>query len=115
MLLQKDTVSQWMFVSNQGHLTTLVHSNTITKTCPCNVQKIFGCENKNFHWKKNIFLIFAQNIDCGYMLELPRRGGSNEYPQSMFWSKNKKNRFHPAHPRGLRGYTFHGHVFLNDD
>ena len=38
-----------------------------------------------------IFLIFAQNIDCGYTLEpLPRGGGSNEYPQSMFWNKNKK-------------------------
>ena len=36
------------------------------------------------------FLIFAQNIDCGYTLEPPRRGGCNEYPQSMFWSKNKK-------------------------
>ena len=32
----------------------------------------------------DIFLIFAQNIDCGYTLELPRQGGSNEYPQSMF-------------------------------
>ena len=31
-----------------------------------------------------IFLIFAQNIDCGYPLEPPRRGSSNEYPQSMF-------------------------------
>ena len=31
-----------------------------------------------------IFLISAQNIDCGYLLEPPRRGGSNEYPQSMF-------------------------------
>ena len=41
----------------------------------------------------DIFLIFAQNIDCGYSLEPPRRGGSNEYPQSMFWSKNKKNRY----------------------
>ena len=27
---------------------------------------------------------FAQNIDFGYSLEPPRRGGSNEYPQSMF-------------------------------
>ena len=45
-----------------------------------------------------IFLIFAQNIDCGYTLELPRRGGSNEYPQSMFWSKDKKNRYTPAYP-----------------
>ena len=31
-----------------------------------------------------IFHISAQNIDCGYPLEPPRRGGSNEYPQSMF-------------------------------
>ena len=46
----------------------------------------------------DIFLIFAQNIDCGYTLEPPRRGGSNEYPQSMFWSKNKKNRYTPANP-----------------
>ena len=47
-------------------------------------------KNKNFKWKiLDIFLIFAQNIDCGYMLEPPRKGGSNEYPQSMFWSKNK--------------------------
>ena len=35
--------------------------------------------------------ISAQNIDCGYSLEPPRRGGSNEYPQSMFLSRNKKN------------------------
>ena len=31
-----------------------------------------------------IFLIFAQNIDCGYTLEPPKWGGSNEYPQFMF-------------------------------
>ena len=31
-----------------------------------------------------IFLIFARNIDYGYSLEPPRRGGSNEYQQSMF-------------------------------
>ena len=32
----------------------------------------------------DFFHIFAQNIDCGYTLEPPLRGGSNEYPQSMF-------------------------------
>ena len=31
-----------------------------------------------------IFLISAQNIDCGYSLEPPSRCGSNKYPQSMF-------------------------------
>ena len=34
-----------------------------------------------------IFLISAQNIDCGYSLEPPRWGGSNEYPQSVFWAE----------------------------
>ena len=32
----------------------------------------------------DIFHISAQNIDWGYLLEPPRQGGSNEYPQSMF-------------------------------
>ena len=37
-----------------------------------------------------IFFIFsAQNKDLGDSLE-PPRGGSNEYPQSMFLSRNKK-------------------------
>ena len=31
-----------------------------------------------------IFNIFTQNIDCGYTLEPPSRGGSNKYTQSMF-------------------------------
>ena len=65
----------------------------ITKTGPYNIQmkklKIF----RRFLKKK--ILIFAQNIDCGYLLEPPRRGGSNKYPQSMFWSKKKKNRYTP--------------------
>ena len=30
------------------------------------------------------FLFLLQNIDCGYPLELPRRGGSNVLPQLMF-------------------------------
>ena len=34
-----------------------------------------------------IFLILLNNIDCGHTLEPPRWGGSNEYPQSMFWAE----------------------------
>ena len=53
----------------------------------------FSCKNRKFYQKNvDIFLIFAQNIDCGYTLELPRQGSSNKYPQSMFWSKNKMSR-----------------------
>ena len=33
----------------------------------------------------NLFFLFLlQNIDCGYSLEPPRRGGYNVYSQSMF-------------------------------
>ena len=53
------------------------------------------CLIKNSH----IFHISAQNIDCGYSLEPPRRGGSNEYPQSMFLSRNKKNDIYPSKPQ----------------
>ena len=56
-------------------------------------------KNENSQKKKiDIFLIFAQNIDCGYTLEPPQQGGSNEYPQSTFWCKNKKNRYTHANP-----------------
>ena len=35
---------------------------------------------KSFQIKILIFFyVSAQNIDCGYSLEPPRRGGSNEY------------------------------------
>ena len=33
------------------------------------------------------FLFLLKNIDCGYSLEPPRWGGSNEYPKSLFWAE----------------------------
>ena len=45
-----------------------------------------------------MFYIFAINIHCGYSLEPPRRGGSNEYPQCTFWIKNKTIRNTSAKP-----------------
>ena len=59
----------------------------------------------------DIFHISAQNIDCGYSLEPPRRGGSDEYPQSMFLSRNKNN-VYPCKPQfyyikvGFKGVKF---------
>ena len=47
----------------------------------------------------DIFHISAQHIDCGYSLEQPRRGGSNEYSQSMFSSRNKKTNVYPCKPQ----------------
>ena len=33
------------------------------------------------------FLFLLKNIDCGYSLEPPRWGGSNEYLHSIFWAE----------------------------
>ena len=67
--------------------------------------KIFPIKNSH------IFYISAQNIDCGYSLEPPQRGGSNEYPQSMILSRNKKINVYPCKPQfyyvkvGFKGVT----------
>ena len=65
-----------------------------------NILKILPPKNVNFQIKdSDIFHSSAQNIACGYSLELPRRGSSNEYPQSMFWSQNKKTNVYPCKPQ----------------
>ena len=59
----------------------------------------YGCKKDNYQMKNcDVLLIFAQNIDCGYTLEPPQLGGSNEYLQSMFLSKNKKRMYTPVNP-----------------
>ena len=61
----------------------------ITKT------RLFKYYIENFttkNWKfsdknSDIIYISAQKIDCGYSLEPPRRGGSNEYPTIYVFEK----------------------------
>ena len=65
------------------------------------IQIYWKFHNKNWKFSdknSNIFHISAQNIDCGYLLELPHIGGSNKYPQSMFLSRNKKNNVYLVNP-----------------
>ena len=45
---------------------------------------------KNSDKNSDIFQISAQNIDCGYSLEPPRRGRSNEYHNLCFKQKSEK-------------------------
>ena len=60
-------------------------------------------KNENFQIKNSdIFHISAQNIDCGYSLESARRGGSNEYPQSMFLEEIRKILSIPINPSFTR-------------
>ena len=71
-------------IGNIGALNSFQH---ITKTHLYNFDPLkphFYIVKLGFTGVYIIFLISAQNIDCGYSLEPPRPGGSNEYPQSMF-------------------------------
>ena len=62
---------------------------TLRKPAYSKYTENFTSKNWKFSYKKNCFFfhISAQNIDCGYSLEPPRRGGSNEYPKSMFFEQ----------------------------
>ena len=61
--------------------------------------KFCNPKKENFQLKNpDIFQISAQNIYCGYSLEPPRRGGSNEYPQYMFLGKIRKIMYTPVNP-----------------
>ena len=72
----------------------------IMKTCLFKYTENFTIKNENFQIKKSdIFHISAQNIACEYSLEPPRRGGSNEYPQSIYLNRNKKNNVYPCKPQ----------------
>ena len=70
----------------------------ITKTRLFKYIENFTTRNWKFSGKNLIFFIFMLKTDCGYTLEPPRRGGSNEYLQSMFLSRNKKILFTPVNP-----------------
>ena len=74
---------------------------TITKTRLFKYIENFTTKKMKNLDKKNsdIFHISAQNIDCEYSLEQPRRGSSNEYTQSMFLSRNRKNNVYPCKPQ----------------
>ena len=58
---------------------------SLRKHAYSNIFKISPPKTENLQIKILIFFhISAQNIDCGYSLEPPQRGGSKENPQSMF-------------------------------
>ena len=87
--------------------------SNIKKTSPPKTEKKSDKNFDNFH-------ISAQNIDCGNSFRPPRRGGSNEYPQSMFVSRNKKNNVYPCKPQfyyikvGFKGFYVIKAYFRND-
>ena len=66
--------------------------NGFTKTRLFKSIENFATQNWKFSDKtSDIFHISAQNIDCGYSLEPPRQGGSNEYHNLWFLAETRKN------------------------
>ena len=89
-----------------------IQSKIITKTRLFKYIENLPPETESFQIKRSdIFHISALNIDCGYSLEPPGRGDSNEYQQSMFLSRNKKTNVYPCKPQfyyikvGFKGVT----------
>ena len=79
--------------SDDTIITVTTTITPIRKTCPCSVYPLkphFYIAKLGFAGVYLFFIFLLQNIDCGYSLEPPRRGGSNEYPQSMLRAKIRK-------------------------
>ena len=105
----------------KGYMGLPVYHNTcsLRKHTYSNILRILPLKNENLQMKNSdIFLISAQNIDYGYSLELPHWGGSNEYPQSLFLIRNKKNNVYPCKPQfyyitvGFEGSKWYRCVFV---
>ena len=80
-LLKRLLKSSWIKAGVRNYQILLfVHgqSKWSKSTCPTKIIDIF-------------FLFVKENICCGYSLEAPHWVASNEYPQYMFSSRNKKN------------------------
>ena len=65
-------------------------SDCFTKTYLYNLDPLkpdFYIVKRGFQGYTLFFLFLLINMDCKYSLEPPRRGGPNEYSQSMFWAE----------------------------
>ena len=88
--LSKDTLSSFRCLCGASWLWHFMGNFTITKTSLYNFDPLkphFYIVKPGFIGYTLFFLFLLKNIDCGYSLEPPRRGGSNEYPKSMFWAE----------------------------
>ena len=111
---------RWRFTAHEMPQSWRLVFSTHYESTPIQIYRKFHLQNlKIFRYKNSdIFHISAQNIDCGYSLEPPRRGGSNEYSQSIFLNRNKKNHIYPYKPQfyytemGFKGSKVYRHVFV---
>ena len=70
---QAVTPFRTIYMHETIHCTTYCENLSLRKHVHVIYRIFFGFKNENFNRKNfDIFLIFAQNIDCGYTLEPPR-------------------------------------------
>ena len=69
---------------------------TLRKHAYSNILKMLPTKTESFQITILIFHISVPNIDCGGYMYALEQGGSNEYPQSMCLSRNKKNNVYPS-------------------
>ena len=68
--------------------------NKVSESSFLNILRISICINKTCLFK------YTENFTTKkWKFEPPRQGSSNEYPQSMFLSRNKKNDVYPCKPQ----------------
>ena len=78
--------------------------SSITETCLFKYIENFTTKKGTFFYKKKIKYFsyfcsyFCSKYRLWYSLESPRRDGSNEYPQSMFWAEIRKLMYTPVNP-----------------
>ena len=98
---QQCEINVHLGMSTQQTLISMgIHVISLRKHAYSDVLKISPPKEWKFSDKNSdLFHISAQNIYCGYSLELPQQGSSNEYPQSQFLSRNKKNNVYPCKPQ----------------
>ena len=103
LLLRFMLILSDIMITSMGkrELVTLFCGMSLRKHVYSSILKILPPKNENFQIKKksDIFYISAKSIYCGYSLEPPRQGGSNEYPQYIFLSRNKKNNVYLCKPQ----------------
>ena len=67
----------------------MLYKLTLRKHAYSNILKVLQPKKENFQIKNSDFF-HIPDIECEYSLEPSRRGGSNEYPQSVCFSKIRK-------------------------
>ena len=87
ILLQFGIVILHVYIAVSAHAVVIIKKNLMYITFMTVKPVIKIIITKTCLYKFDPLLFLFKNINCGYSLEPPRRCGSNEYPQSIFWAE----------------------------